>query len=193
MSYYKMASAEVSNKVKEDSNSVDHWKLRVQVDDALSKPWVHEWCTASKDTYDTVRTMFSPAANTNHMKSVTKFRNLFWTTVFWHEIIQVTVTVINVQIIISQYFHFYNVISRWVPEMLVQILTASVCKFSSIIHPTFIKSAHLMGGKGKQMLQWVQLVMKLKEYSPWAIRHWSPQTLGKQHHFWKITTRKSLA
>jgi len=69
---------------------------------------------------------------------------------FWHEIIQVNVSVTNVQIILSEHFHFYKLISRWVPEMMVQILTTFVHKFSGFVHPTFIKFSHLMGGEGMQ-------------------------------------------
>jgi len=69
---------------------------------------------------------------------------------FWHEIIHVNVSVIIVQIILSEHFHFYKLISRWVSETMVQILTTSVYKFSGFLHPTFIKFSHLMGGEGMQ-------------------------------------------
>ena len=89
---------------------------------------------------------------------------------FWHEIIQVNASVMNVQIILSEHFNFYKMISRWVPEMLVQILTTFVCKFSGFVHPTFIKFSYLMSGEGMQNLKWVSLVMKLREYSPSFLR-----------------------
>lgn len=86
---------------------------------------------------------------------------------FWHEIIQVNVSVINIQIILSEHFHFYKLISRWVPEMMVQILTTFVHKFSGFVHPTFIKLSHLMGGWGVcRTPKWVSLVMKLREFNP---------------------------
>jgi hypothetical protein len=114
--------------------------------------------------------MSPPAANTSHKNSTKKLRSLFWTTMFWHEIIQVNASVMNVQIILSEHFNFYKMISRWVPEMLVQILTTFVCKFSGFVHPTFIKFSYLMSGEGMQNLKWVSLVMKLREYSPSFLR-----------------------
>jgi len=63
---------------------------------------------------------------------------------------KVNVSVINVQIILSEHFHFYKLISRLIPEMMVQILTTFVHKFSGFVHPTFIKLSHLMGGEGMQ-------------------------------------------
>jgi hypothetical protein len=62
-------------------------------------------------------------------------------------------------------------ISRWVPEMLVPILITFDHKFSGFVHSTFIMSSHLMGGKGMQNLKWVQLFMKVREYSPSFLRY----------------------
>lgn len=129
---------------------VDHWEVIIQLDDALSQTWVHEWYTALTEMYDTVQAMSPPAANTSHRNGTKKLRCLLWTTMFWHEIIQVNVSVINVQIILSDHFHFYRLISRWVSEMMVQILTTFVYKFSGFVHPTFIKFSHLMGGEGME-------------------------------------------
>lgn len=69
---------------------------------------------------------------------------------FWDEIIQANVSVMNVQTILSEHFHFYRLISRWVPEMMVQILTTFVRKFSGFVHPTFIKFSHVMDREGMQ-------------------------------------------
>jgi len=155
-----MASAEASNKVKQwcvvkclvkkDSKQVDHWELTTQLDDALSKTWVYEWYTALTEMYNTVQAMSPLAANTSHRNSTKKLRSLFWTAMFWHEIIQANVSVMNVQIILSEHFHFYKLISRWVPEMTVQILTTFVHKFSGFVHSTFITFSHLTGGEGMQ-------------------------------------------
>jgi len=93
------------------------------------------------------------AANTSHRNSTKKLRSLFWTTMFWHEIIQANVSIMNVQIILSEHFHFYKLISRWVPEMMVQILTTFVHKFSGFVHPTFKQVFTCYGWGGHAELQ----------------------------------------
>ena len=57
-------------------------------------------------------------------------------------------------------------ISRWVPEVMVQILTTFVHKFSGFVHSTFIKFAHLTAVRACRTSKWVLLVMKLKEFNP---------------------------